>query len=306
MAVDCIGIDIGYGYTKTCRSEKDRQIFPTAVAMMTKEGADEEVIPVVVNGRRYLVGKDAEREGGWYDTRRSSFVASDAWLAVLGHCLWLNDFPDGDVVLGIPPGMYAKGYNRKIVNAIRTSDIRVNGDSCRISGNIRIIPQGAGIFFCHIQNYPDDFRKNVAVIDLGHHTLDMVFFADGKYVESVTETHKIGVSLVLDNIANAFLREHRRSIGFRTALDILRGKQINYMGALCPVDVREEVNGYVHQIDSFVDHYLEKLPAHPDLGVIGGGGAMIKDFAGRHGLLIVSEPAMANAIGYWHYGRNAK
>ena len=33
---------------------------------------------------------------------------------------------------------------------------------------------------------------------------------------------------------------------------------------------------------------------------------MIKDFAGRHGLLIVSEPAMANAIGYWHYGRNAK
>ncbi len=78
------------------------------------------------------------------------------------------------------------------------------------------------------------------------------------------------------------------------------------MGAPCPVDVQQEVNGYVHQIDSFVDHYLEKLPAHPDLGVIGGGGAMIKDFAGRHGLLIVSEPAMANAIGYWHYGRNAK
>jgi hypothetical protein len=134
----------------------------------------------------------------------------------------------------------------------------------------------------------------------------MVFFAEGKYVESATETHKIGVSLVLDNIANAFLREHRRSIGSRTALDILRGKQINYMGAPCPVDVREEVNGYVHQIDSFVDHYLEKLPTHPDLGVIGGGGAMIKDFAGRHGLLIVSEPAMANAIGYWRYGRNAK
>jgi hypothetical protein len=108
MAVDCIGIDIGYGFTKTCRSEKDRQIFPTAVAMMTKEGAFEEVIPVVVNGRRYLVGKDAEREGGWYDTRRSSFVASDAWLAVLGHCLSLNNFPNGDVVLGIPPGMYGR------------------------------------------------------------------------------------------------------------------------------------------------------------------------------------------------------
>ena len=166
-------------------------------------------------------------------------------------------------MLGIPPGMYAKDYSRKIVNAIRTSDIRVKGEPCRIGGNIRIIPQGAGIFFCHIQNYPDDFRKNVAVIDIGHHTLDMVFFADGKYVESATETHKIGVSLVLDDIANAFLREHRRPINFRTALDILRGKQMTYMGAPCPVDVREEVNGYVNQIDSFVDHFWRSFPLIP-------------------------------------------
>ena len=72
------------------------------------------------------------------------------------------------------------------------------------------------------------------------------------------------------------------------------------------MDVREEINAYVNQIRSVMDHYLEKLPAHPDLGIIGGGGAMIKDFAGRHGLLIVSEPVMANAIGYCHYGSSAK
>ena len=46
----------------------------------------------------------------------------------------------------------------------------------------------------------------------------------------------------------------------------------------------------MQRIDSVMDHYLEKLPAHPDLGIIGGGGAVIKDFAGGHGLLIVSEP----------------
>ena len=60
--------------------------------------------------------------------------------------------------------------------------------------------------------------------------MDMVFFVDGKYVESATETHKIGVSVVLDNITNAFLREYRRPIGFRAALDILRGKQIVLSG----------------------------------------------------------------------------
>ena len=81
MAIDCIGIDIGYGFTKTCRSEKDRQIFPTAVAMMTKEGAFEETIPVV-GQRPQVPGRERRGEGRWqYDTRRSSFVASDAWLA---------------------------------------------------------------------------------------------------------------------------------------------------------------------------------------------------------------------------------
>ena len=205
MAIDCIGIDIGYGFTKTCRSEKDRQIFPTAVAMMAKEGAFAEMSPVVVNGHRYLVGKEAEREGGTIDTRQSGFVASDAWLAVLGHCLRINDFSNGEIVLGVPPGMYAKEYSRKIVDAIRASDIRVNGEPYRVSGNIRIIPQGAGIFFRHIKDYPEDFRKNVAVIDIGHHTVDMVFFAEGKYVESATESQEIGVSFVLDSIVNSLL-----------------------------------------------------------------------------------------------------
>ena len=92
MAIECIGIDIGYGFTKTCRSEKDKQIFPTAVAMMAKEATFSETSPVVVNGHRFLVGKEAEREGNTIDTRQSGFVMSDAWLAVLGHCLRNNGF----------------------------------------------------------------------------------------------------------------------------------------------------------------------------------------------------------------------
>ena len=73
MAIECIGIDIGYGFTKTCRSD-NRHIFPTAVAMMAKEATFSETSPVVVNGHRFLVGKEAEREGNTIDTRQSGFV----------------------------------------------------------------------------------------------------------------------------------------------------------------------------------------------------------------------------------------
>jgi len=305
MAVDCIGIDIGYGYAKTCRAG-DKKMFPTAVCAVTREGTFEEMSPVVVNGRRYLVGKEAEREGNTFDTRQSGFVASAPWLAVLAHCLWVNNFPGGKVVMGLPPGVYSKEYTQEILKAIRASDVRIKGEPYRISGNVRIIPQGAGIFFSYVKDHPGDYRKNVAVVDIGHRTVDMVFFVDGKYVESAIQTHDIGMSVVLDNIKNAFLREYRRRIDFKAALAILQGRQVTYLGETYTMDVREEVDAYTKQVCSVIDHYLEDLPLRPDLAIIGGGGAIMRGLAGRHNLLVVNEPVMANAIGYYHYGTDLK
>lgn len=305
MATDCIGIDIGYGFTKTCRAD-DKRIFPTAITTMTKEGTFADMHPVVVNGSRYLVGKDAEREGNTIDTRQSDFVASEAWLAVLGHCFRVSNFVNGEIVLGVPPGVFSKKYSRKILDAIRGSDLRVNGEPYQIRGNVRIIPQGAGIFFRHVQDHPADLRKNVAVIDIGHNTMDMVFFAQGRYVESATESQEIGLSFVLHSIIKAFYREYRLPIHTEAAFDILQGRQVTYLGDVYELDVREEIDAYTKSISSVVNRYLEKLPRHPDLGIIGGGGAAIKDLLTSRNLLVVSEPAMANAIGYWYYGRNAQ
>ncbi len=301
MAIDCIGIDIGYGFTKTCRSD-DKKMFPTAVTPMTKESTFTEMSPVVVNGRRYLVGEDAEREGNTFDTCQSGFVTSDSWLAVLAHCLKINNFVKGEIVMGVPPGLYSSKYCIGILEAIRASDMRINEKIYRVSGNVRIIPQGAGIYFRHVEDHQEDGEKNVAVIDIGHNTMDMVFFAGGKYVESAYQSREIGVSIVLDSIMNAFYRQHRRPIGFRAALAILQGTQVAYLGDTCEIDVQEEIDAYAKRIRSVMDHYFEKLPAHPDMGIIGGGGAVIKDLANGRNLLVVNDPVMANAIGYCRYG----
>jgi actin-like ATPase involved in cell morphogenesis len=308
MQTDCIGIDIGYGFTKTCRGE-DRHIFPTAITLMASEPTFSDVEPVFVNGHRFLVGKEAEREGATIDTRHSHFVTSDAWLAILGHALHLHNFARGDIVLGVPPGMYSRVYGQRIRDAMKQSDIRISEEPYRFNGNVKIIPQGAGIFFRYVKDHPEDFRKNVTVIDIGHHTLDMTFFCEGKYVESATESQEIGVSLILDSISKAFYREHRFSIGFKGALDILLERQITHLGTRYAVDARdEEIARYTQRIDSVLDRYLEKLPVPPDVGILGGGGALvIRDIASfKHRLLLVSEPAMANAVGYYYFGNSVK
>lgn len=307
QTADCIGIDIGYGFTKTCRSG-DKQIFPTAITLMAREPTFSDVKPITVNGHRFLVGKEAEREGNTLDTRHSRFVTSDAWLAILGHSLSINNFVKGEIVLGVPPGMYSREYGQRVRDAIKESDIGINEEPYRFNGNVKIIPQGAGIFFRYVKDHPDDFRKSVTVIDIGHHTVDMTLFVEGKYVESATESQEIGVSLILDSIAKAFYRENRFSIGFKAALDILRDGQITYLGTTYAIDVREEIMRYTQRINSIMDRYLEKLPVQPDVGIMGGGGAVvIKDLVTfKHRLLMVSEPAMANAVGYWYFGSNAR
>jgi hypothetical protein len=304
---DCIGIDIGYGFTKTCRAG-DKRIFPTAITLMTTESTFSEMSPIIVNGHRFLVGKEAEREGTTLDTCQSGFVTSDAWVAVLGECLRINGFPRGEIVLGVPPGTYSRAYSQRIMEAMRKSEIRINGDLYRISGDVRIIPQGAGIFFRHLKDHPDDYGKNVTVIDIGHHTVDMVLFSAGKYVENARESREIGISLILDGIAKAFYRQHRLSIGLRDTLDILRSGQVTQLGIPYTLDVAEEVNRYARRFESVVDRYLEKLPIRPDVGIMGGGGAVVIDHLVdlRHRLLMVNEPAMANAVGYWLYGSEGK
>ncbi len=304
---DCIGIDIGYGFTKTCRAG-DRRIFPTAVTLMAAEPTFSEVHRISVNGHQFLVGKEAEREGNTIDTRHSGFVTSDAWLAVLGECLRINDLPGGEIVLGVPPGMYSRAYSQRILEAIRESDIRISGELYRISGEVRIIPQGAGIFFRHVKDRPDDYGKNVTVLDIGHHTVDMVLFSAGKYVENARESLEMGVSLILDSIIKTFYREHRFSIGFRDALDILRSGQIRRLGITYILDINEEVNRYARRFETIMDRYLEKLPTRPDVGVMGGGGAVVIHHLVdlKHRLPMVNEPAMANAVGYWLYGSDGK
>ncbi len=301
----CIGIDIGYGFTKTCSAEGGRR-FPTAVSLMATETTFSELTPVRVNGKRYLVGEEAEREGGSLETRTSEFVASDAWLAILGHALNAHRYDSGTIVLGVPPGLYSREYTRRIVDAITTSEIGKGQSDERyaMNGNIRIIPQGAGIFFKYIKYRPDDLKKNIAVIDIGHHTVDMTLFSQGKYVEAATESKEIGVSEILDTVIKKFYREHQDTIGYKEAIEILATGSVTYLRRQRSVDVMDEVARYSDHINSIMNRYLKKLSAKPDIGIVAGGGAEViqKLIRSDYRLLMVTEPALANAVGYWHYG----
>ena len=187
------------------------------------------------------------------------------------------------------PACIAKDYNRKIVNAIRTSDIRVNGEPCRIERKHQDHPPGRGHILLPRQEPPgrlpekrrgDRHRSP----HLGHGLL--------RRREICGERHGDPRDRRIDRAR----QHHECLLPGAQALHRLQGsprhppgQQIAYLGDPCEMDVQEEIDAYMKRIRSVMDHYLEKLPAHPDMGIIGGGGAMIQNFAGGHGLLVVTS-----------------
>lgn len=177
-----IGIDIGYGRTKTFNSSGSKE-FPTAITSMVPEETFGKLRPVEVNGEKFLVGDDAVSK--WViDTRTTGFLGSNAWLSALGNSLILNgmdseDLEDGQIVLGIPPGDYTKDVVRKLIKAVQSSQISYNGSRYDLRDvDVAVVPQGAGIYFAHLADEEEDGRtgtaenENIAVVDIGHFTID--------------------------------------------------------------------------------------------------------------------------------------
>ncbi len=303
---DCIGIDIGYGFTKTHCFGKSH-VFPTMVHLTSAGKKFTEMKPITANRNMYLVGKDAEREGNQIDTRTPDFVTSDPWMAVLGYALRLNEVIGfANIVLGVPPGMYSDEYADQISKAIRASSISPNGAARSYTfGSIHVIPQGVGIFLRYLQDHPGDAEKTVVVIDIGYRTIDMVLFSEGQFATETIKSNRDGVSYLFDGISAAFDKKYHQTLFYKETLQFLQEGSIRRLNKEYRLDEPEEVKGYVRKVVSSINSFIDGLPVAADLAIVGGGGIhVLKDrFEGlQHDLIIAPDPDMANAMGYWLYG----
>lgn len=310
-----LGVDIGYGFTKTFNSAGEKK-FPTAVTKTVPESTFREIHPVIVNDSQFLVGDDAMIEGkGLIETRHTGFVRSEAWLAVLGYALYANDFSPAQnagaiLVMGIPPGEYSKESVNDIRESIKSTTIVYRSKEFSFHNtSIKLIPQGAGIFFHHISFSPEDFWKNVAVIDIGHYTVDMVYFHGGKYVEGVTQSTPLGVSLILDNIKREFARKYHFAISQEQAYHLLvRGNIIVCEEPYALDNLHDLVSNHCAELSGLINNFLDNLPQKPQVGLVGGGGVLVLNgnLKVKYKLKVVNNPAQANSIGYWQYARRVK
>ena len=309
-----IGVDIGYGQTKTYNSSGAKS-FPTAVTSMVPVETFGKVQAIVVNGEKYLVGDDACESRWVVDTRTPSFLGSNAWLASLGLALMINGFTPEDVktsqiVLGIPPGHFKKDTVRKIANAVKSATISKNGQAYDLCcANVSVIPQGAGIYYAYKARDEEAKSKNIAIVDIGHYTIDMVYFAHGKYVEDATNSIEMGISLLLDNICTAFNREYDVSINHMEAQRLFANGTITIFQEVYRLEEMPSIlQAYSSKVAAIINRFFAGLAGKPDIAIAGGGGALALqgNISLQHKVLTISEPVVANAKGYYYFGVKRK
>ncbi|MGA3206935.1 MAG: ParM/StbA family protein [Syntrophales bacterium] len=309
MTMKCIGIDIGFGYTKTYDGEKIAS-FPTLVKRAAdSSGFGNRMAFVTVDNERFYVGDDAKGTAKWYEPRTADFVGSSEWIALFAQALKVSNFGSlykNALVLGLPASQYHKQKTEELIYGLRNRYIHTPGIN-RIDlkdTHVSIIPQGLGIFLKYIFDEGIDYAPlTIAIIDIGFYTIDLVTVYQGQYLNDEAHSHPLGISKVLDKIKKAVNAEHRRYLSNHDAVEFIKKRSLTTLGRSYKIENLDDmIAEYSAEVAHVIDNYMERHEF--DIGIAGGGGIyVLQDVLKlKKALEIVDQPAESNAIGYWHYG----
>jgi len=225
-------------------------------------------------------------------------------MAVLGYVLARNDFHGKVLVMGLPPTFYRKERAEELSELIKKQWFADDlGKPILVPETVKIIPQGAGIFFSSVVRYPSLLEKNVLVVDIGYYTLDVVFFAKGKYIEGSATSLPMGVKRVYDEIRKVFGKTHGSfSKDDESIEEIIKYGKYTHSGKEYQLDTTDIVNSYKYSVKSVIKSHLGDTVKIINYIIMGGGGANFLQ-GNTSGIVFIEDPQFANARGFYYYGK---
>ena len=305
----CLGVDIGFGFTKVYDGTNIVS-FPTIVSNAIDSAGFSEKTCIAVDDEKFYVGDDVRGQEKWYDARTSDFVGSSQWSALLAQAIKACSLPNmykNALILGIPAEQYDKGKAAELVEVIKRRYVHAGNDRIDLDyAYISIVPQAFGIFLKYMNDsgIGSDYKTMViSVADIGFHTIDLITVDKGKYVDDYANSFPMGVSVLLDEIRREVNKKYRYFISREDAIQFIQNSRLEWLGETFEIkNVENIIKKYAANVATIINNYME---GHRfDIGIAGGGGVQLLRSVVKlkKKLSAVSDPAAANAIGYWYYG----
>lgn len=215
------------------------------------------------------------------------------------------------IVCSIPVSEYADGkvdeVKQNVQGAYAIDGIGVNeGKTLHVNvkpENLIIIPEGAGAYFQALYTPGSTIAsREVAIIDIGFYTTDLVIFNKGSYVAGSARSAKHGVRNVAESVYR-HLKKSARYEGDLWAVDSTLEDGSVMIATKCHnfAEVRDQAYGeLLNDVTAF--YRSNKGSRTPGAVILSGGGALgvyswLSDSLKDDGWRTSSDPRRANADG---------
>ena len=302
--MDKIAIDIGYGQTKI--KYKDKIVkFPTAIGMYTDTGMEYGDTNVYeFEGEKYLVGSESLLTET-FSTMNFDFIYKFAPLVVY-HILRKFELADKPMPLQINTGLALVDYSQDNVENFknRLEEFEVNGDKIQL--NVKLVPQGIGVYMNYSENVEDLRDEDVAIIDIGYNTINLLHMKNNKFQKQTSKSYPgHGVSSLIKPFKLYLENKFKTKFTDQEAMKYAIKEDMKWNGVK-----QEDIIKYIIDekrkfvIKLFKSVLQDELPllGRVDKVIISGGGAYLLENAKLPPHYVIDESPMeySNVKGYYY------
>jgi plasmid segregation protein ParM len=312
-------VDVGYGNVKyTIRRDSVNILcghFPAVAPLSTGSDigngvtARRDIFRVNVGNTEYLVGNDAVSSLR-LDTGRvlsAEYPETSQYLALVYGALAYMNVPEIDYLVTGLPVEYFKQYREKLAARLVGSHAFPDGRHIKVK-KASIIPQPIGGFLNYAvgNNLYDGLREsNCLIIDVGFFTVDWLVCKGIKVIDERSGSVSLGVSRVLELLANAISNDRDKRFSDINRLDqaLRHGHKIEIAGK--PYDFNHLLQKVTPVIDNACLRISGSVGDMDDIStvVLVGGGAQlylegVRKICKQNPLVVVDDAIYANVRGF--------
>lgn len=314
----CIGVDVGYGYTKVVTDSGDgitQVIEPSVVGdyedrTVEVEGLRLSELNIVeINGQKLLVGGSALKHSSRvFNFREKNWTESVAYRALMKNAI--SHAQPRSIKLFIISGLpvsYYKSDKGKLSMVLRN----IAADAA-INITVKVIPQPLGSFFNLLFDDNGEIQdeglasSRIGILDIGFYTSDLLTIDNLELVEKQIGSFENGVAGTLESLSKDIEKVYDLRPDLHKTEEAIRKGSIRVFGE--NHDITEMVKHRLLELTTEIEARAKtiwKTAADLDKVFLTGGGAtLLESYLDLYKHAVVIDGAQfANARGYYRYAK---
>lgn len=308
-----MGIDLGFGYVKAYADGDQFLQFPSiAVEYQNMDILNKKDL-FEYKDKQWLVGESAKYVHG--QTRKqinTSYVFTPQYEVLMAYAIEQLKTTNNVFVTGGLAVDFYEQYNNEMKEAFENQFKKIYKD---LVSSYLTLPQPYGTFEYLLndpdvaEQYPDLQESKVAIIDIGHGTIDGVSFVKGEYRASSSRGREAGVLVALTQVKEHISSKYGKTLSDVETMDAIKKGSVKVEGKTrqLKVNIKDAKNKRVDTVKALVNDDMDGMINY-DYIVISGGGALfleeeLRKVISADQLIIPKEPDRANAKGFYRVAK---